>query len=148
MTAKKLDKYTALINQGYLENKLKMIPTSVKETYSSLDEKKPILVSRELIADGQVMLGVEYAPDGTAVNAYTTDNKGQKVAIAKVDEKTNYEEYSLRDVISEHLQKMANMKEDKKAKTAEPQPTNRKVRRTEVSQETANYINSRGARQS
>jgi len=148
MTAKKLDKYTALINQGYLENKLKMIPTSVKETYSSLVEKNPVLVSRELIADDRVMLGVEYAPDGTAVKAYTTDNKGRQVNITQVDENTNYEEYSLRDVISEHLQKMANMKEDKKEKEPNLQPANRKVHRTEVSKETASYINRRGERQS
>ena len=145
MSSKKLDKYTALINQGYLENKLKMIPTSVKETYSSMVEDHPVLISRELIADDHVMLGVEYAPDGSAVKAYTTDANGKHIDITKAEpeKKAQYEEYSLRDVISEHLQKIANMKEEQK-EVATPQPVEHKVRRTEVSKETASYIKSRG----
>jgi len=143
-TEKKMDKYTALMNQKFLENKIKMIPSTIKETYSDLDQKNPVLVSRELIADDHVMLGVEYAPDGAAVRAYTTDANGKKISMTNIDEKNKYEDFALRDVISEHLQKISNLTENKKVKETKTVEPERKVRKTEVSKETANYINRRG----
>jgi len=132
------------MNQKFLENKIKMIPTTIKETYSDLDQKNPVLVSRELIADGHTMLGVEYV-NNTPVRAYTTDETGKKIGITNLDEKNNYSDYALRDVISEHLQKISTLTENKKAKEEQKMPeTVHKVRKTEVSKETANYINRHG----
>ena len=114
MTEQKIDKYTAKINQEFLENKIKMIPSSVKETYSDLVSQNPILVSRELVVNGQVTLGVEYAPNGDPVCTYTTDNKGNHINIEKVDNSTNlYENNTLKDLISERLQAIADIKENK-----------------------------------
>lgn len=128
MTTQKIDKYSALINQGFLENKLKMIPTSIKETYSDLVSKKPVLLTRELIADDKVVLGVEYSAEGEAVNAYTTDKTGRHITIARVEEMDNTKDSSVRDMIADHLKKMSVMKNNERpvAKT-KPQAEKKKV---------------------
>lgn len=118
-----MDKYSALINQGFLENKIKMIPTSIKETYSDLVSKKPVLVTRELIADGKVVLGVEYNSDGETVNAYTTDKQGHHVTITRVEE-FEKDNLSVRDMVAQHLAKMSTLQEvQKKEKSQEPAQT-------------------------
>lgn len=129
MTTQKIDKYSALINQGFLENKLKMIPTSIKETYSDLVNKKPVLLTRELIADGKVVLGVEYSAEGEAVNAYTTDKTGRHITIARVEDMDNTKDLSVRDMIAEHLKKMSVMQNNERpaATKAKPQAEKKKV---------------------
>ncbi len=119
----KIDKYSALINQGFLENKIKMIPTSIKETYSDLVSKKPVLLTRELIADGKVVLGVEYNTDGETVNAYTTDKQGHHVTITHVEDLEN-DNLSVRDMVAQHLAKMSIINENKKTQKAEETKTN------------------------
>lgn len=146
MTTPKIDKYTARMNSIALENKIKMIPTTIKETYSDLVHQNPVLISRELIADNHVMLGVEYAPDGTAVRAYTTDSKGKKIGITNIDEKVNYEDYGLRDMIAEHFEKISNINESKKVKETTKSPAEQtfKVQKTKVSEKVAEYVNRHG----
>lgn len=73
------DKVDALIKGKYVDCKVNMVPASLKETYSDLVSKNPVLVSRELIVDGRVIFGVEYAQDGEVAGLYTTDEKGKRV---------------------------------------------------------------------
>lgn len=78
---KKVDFTSAenLQNKTYFDCKVDMVPASLKETYSDLVSKKPVLVSRELIVDNRPLIGIEYAPDGEVVSVYTTDHKGKRV---------------------------------------------------------------------
>lgn len=127
MTNQKIDKYSALINQGFLENKLKMIPTSIKETYSEVS-KEPVLLTRELIADDRVVLGVEYNTNGEAVNAYTSDKSGRHITIARVEDITQ-DNLSVRDMIAEHLKKMSGMQKSEQPEQPKekPAPAKKKV---------------------
>lgn len=80
------DKVEAKLKQEYFARKVDFIPTSLKETYSDLVSKEPVLVSRELIVDGRPLIGIEYAPDGEIASVYTTDNKGKRVNFENTDE--------------------------------------------------------------
>lgn len=73
----------------YFDCKVDMIPTSLKETYSDLVSKNPVLVSRELIVDNRPLIGIEYAPSGEVVSVYTTDAKGKRVNFENAAEDKN-----------------------------------------------------------
>ncbi len=95
------DKVEAQLNQEYFSCKVDMVPASLKETYSDLVSKKPVLVSRELIVDGRPFIGIEYAPDGDVASVYTTDVKGRRVNFENTAEKTASN--TAPDLISERL---------------------------------------------
>lgn len=78
-----------LQDKTYFDCKVDMIPTSLKETYSDLVSKNPVLVSRELIVDNRPLIGIEYAPDGEVVSVYTTDLKGKRVNFENAAEDKN-----------------------------------------------------------
>lgn len=72
MTAN-LNKLEALQNQTLLENKIKMIPTTLRTITSCLDGKEEVLVRRELVVDGCVFIGLEY-DNGNNVIGYVFKN--------------------------------------------------------------------------
>lgn len=145
----KLDKLEAMQNQAYFESKLQMVPASLKHTYSNLNGKEDTLVARELIVDGRVMIGIEYAPDGSVSSAYTTDQKGKRVNIENAVE--NKKDHTPKDIISKRLDEVSktlgNIKET--ARTDEPvqAPEPKKSVRRELSakdlKDIENYKNSR-----
>ncbi len=87
---KKVDfsKVEDLQKQKYFDCKVDLVPASLKETYSDLVSKNPVLVSRELIVDGRPFIGIEYAPDGEVASVYTTDAKGKRVNFENAAEQT------------------------------------------------------------
>jgi len=70
----KLNKLEALQNQTLLENKIKMIPTTLRTITSCLDGKEEVLIRRELVVDGSVFIGLEYDNVGTVIG-YILPNK-------------------------------------------------------------------------
>lgn len=93
-----------LQEQTYFDCKVDMVPASLRETYSDLVSKKPVLVSRELIVDGRPLIGIEYAPSGEVASVYTTDAKGKRVNFENAAEHT---EHTSKDLISQRLDEVS-----------------------------------------
>lgn len=104
--SKKVDytKAETLQKQKYFDCKVNMVPASLRETYSDLVSKKPVLVSRELIVDGHPLIGIEYAPNGEVASVYTTDTKGMRVNFENAIEHT---EHTSKDLISQRLDEVS-----------------------------------------
>lgn len=73
MTAN-LNKLEALQNQTLLENKIKMIPTTLRTIVSCLDGKEEVVVRRELVVDGCVFIGLEYDNSGSVIGYVVKNN--------------------------------------------------------------------------
>lgn len=126
---KKVDfsKVEDLQKQKYFDCKVDLVPASLKETYSDLVSKKPVLVSRELIVDGRPLIGIEYAPDGEVASVYTTDAKGKRVNFENAAEQTNSN--AAPDLISQRLAEAKNIVHDTThtAEVEKPAPEKKKV---------------------
>ncbi len=70
----RLNKLEALQNQKLLENKIKMIPTTLRTITSCLDGKEEVLVRRELVVDGCVFIGLEYDNSGSVIGYILPNN--------------------------------------------------------------------------
>lgn len=114
----------AQLNQEYFARKVDMVPASVKETYSDLAGKNPVLVSRELVVDDRPLIGIEYAPDGEVASVYTTDAKGRRVNFENTAEKATSN--AAPDLISERL---AMVKGSRKTLAYEPVHKDDEVKR-------------------
>jgi len=137
----KLDKLEALQNQTLLENKLNLIPTTLRNIYSGIDGTNK-LVARELVVDGRVMIGIEYADDGSVASAYTTNSKGKRINLNKKEAKE-----APKDLISERLAELSKSitkQQEKKVAKTEQTAVKDKVQKTQVSKEAAAYIKNRG----
>ncbi len=126
--SKKIDyaKAEKLQDQTYFDCKVDMVPASLKETYSNLVVKNPVLVSRELIVDGRPLIGIEYAPDGSVVNVYTTNMKGKRVNFENAaEEKTA----AAPDLIAQRLAEVRNIVPEHSAamEVSTPAPEKKKV---------------------
>lgn len=95
------DKVEAKLNQEYFARKVDLVPVSLRETYSDLVSKNPVLVSRELMVDGRPLIGIEYTTDGEIANVYTTDAKGKRVNFENTAEQSTSN--TAPDLISERL---------------------------------------------
>lgn len=134
MTAS-FEKLEALQKQTYFESKLQMVPASLKEIYSAIKGQEDTLIARELIVDGRTFIGLEYAPDGTPVSAYTTNKKGQRVALEQPQDEERPLNHATKDLISERLNEVSKNISSTRAEevaSAEPRsshPVAKKVRR-------------------
>lgn len=97
-----LQKLEAMQKQAYFESKLKMVPASIKDIYSAISGVD-VLVARELIVDDHVLIGIEYAPDGAAAAAYTTDKTGKRITLDRAEETQAKESHTPKDLISARL---------------------------------------------
>lgn len=133
MTAS-FEKLEALQKQTYFESKLQMVPASLKEIYSAI-KGQDTLIARELIVDGRTFIGLEYAPDGTPVSAYTTNKKGQRVALEQPQDEERPLNHATKDLISERLNEVSkniSSTRTEEVASAEPRsshPAAKKVRR-------------------
>ncbi len=107
--AKKLEN---VFEQKRLECRADNIPCTVKSTYSNLDGKKDVLVRKELqlIDSKQVVIGVEYDLEGTPVEVYTQDAKGNRIKLTAEAPKRNT---TLPDLIEERLNSVSRVMENK-----------------------------------
>lgn len=126
---KKVDysKVEDLQKQKYFDCKVDLVPASLKETYSDLVSKSPVLVSRELIVDGRPLIGIEYAPDGEVASVYTTDAKGKRVNFENAAEQTT--PHAAPDLISQRLAEAKTIVHDttKTVEVETPAPEKKKV---------------------
>lgn len=124
----KVDYSTAekLLKESQFNCKVDLIPASLKETYSELVSKNPVLVSRELIVDGRPLIGIEYAPDGKVATVYTTDAKGKRVDF---ENSAGQESNTAQDIISQRLAKTKEAIHDngKTVAVERPAPAKKKV---------------------
>ena len=116
-----------LQKQKYYDWKVDIVHASLKETYSDLVSKNPVLVSRELIVDGRPLIGIEYAPDGEVASVYTTDSKGKRVNFENAAEQTASN--TAPDLISQRLAEAKTIVHDtqKSAEIEHPAPEKKKV---------------------
>lgn len=139
---------------------------SIRELSQEFDEKNQHRISRELVAERGneefVILGYEYDANGQIGDIYQKKQKtGAKIPLTVDDllklfgnlTKTNEMESFIKERMDNLMDTLSKNKKSKQEPQAaatpvkEAQTTERKVRRTEVSKETASYIKSRGARQ-
>ena len=85
-----LDKYEDRLSYESLKKECEKIrsqgvPSSLREVYSEIVPNNSVLVSCELYSgdDLKLTLGVNYDKNGKPVDAYTHDEKGNKIALAK-----------------------------------------------------------------
>ena len=140
------DKYTKKMQEAVDASKKSPMRASIKETYNNYVLKHPILISRELVVDNHVVLGVEYDEEGKPVRTFATDENGKKISITNIADNQDYKDYGLSDMIAKRIDQLQNFTSKDVAKTKETPQTvdNRKVKRTEVSKETAELVKNRG----
>lgn len=138
---RQLSEIEALMNEKFFESRMDMIPASIKETICEIGNKK-VTVSRELIIDNRVMIGVEYTPDGLIAGAYTSDKNGKRIKV-----EGNYKEDSThhtpQNLISERLEEISkNMQKEKEDATRkfeknaeERKPEAKKIKKRQISEE-------------
>ena len=137
----------------------------IRELSEEFDKKNQHRVSRELVAERGneefVILGYEYDAAGQIGEIYQKKQKaGAKIPMTVDDllklfgnlTKTNEMENFIKERMDNLMETLSNKnhKQEQQAATkpSKEAPTpERKVRRTEVSKETATYIKSRGSRQ-
>ncbi|MBP3686797.1 MAG: hypothetical protein J6J35_00350 [Alphaproteobacteria bacterium] len=101
-----LKKLEAMQKQAYFESKLKMVPASIKDIYSAISGVD-VLVARELVVEGHVLIGIEYTPEGLAASAYTTDKTGKRITLDRAENQQTKEAHAPKDLISERLNEAA-----------------------------------------
>lgn len=97
-----LKKLEAMQKQAYFESKLKMVPASIKDIYSTISGED-VLIARELVVNDHVLIGIEYTPEGLAASAYTTDKTGKRIILDRPENLQTKEAHAPKDLISERL---------------------------------------------
>lgn len=138
---RQLSEIEALMNEKFFEYRMNSIPASLKETTCAIGDKE-VTVSRELIIDNRVMIGVEYTPDGLIAGAYTSDKNGKRIKV-----ESNYKEdnthHTPQNLISERLEEISrNMQKEKEDATRkfeknaeERKPEAKKIKKRQINEE-------------
>jgi hypothetical protein len=90
------EKLETLMEQKRSEKKLSMVPAYIKDIESQLDKKTPpVLVERQLVVNGKVVMGFVYDNAHNVAEAYTIRN-GKRVKFELPEEKTVMDRISAR----------------------------------------------------
>lgn len=116
----------ALQRNKYIESKFDMIPAELKNIYSEVSGKET-LVARELRVDGHVVIGIEYAPNGDVVCAYTADKKGKRINLENAETRDTQ---APKDLISRRLDEVAErLAQNKTTHVEEPKTVKKPTKR-------------------